>query len=1251
VHTSEHTWNFDDLLVACPEINFVDCHHGHVFVIDRQQVHSNRFPDTELNEVEIKLHRAGNFTPAQTDISFALPAQNNGTHFHFAGFMWDKSQPWWLSQCHFHLDCQHFSLQNWQALSAAISGNKQSSSWSNLVFNPFINAMQKWGETTDARKMGLVKSGLFDVNVEADGVPSRKLNMNWQGKANQLTYTQPDRTIITLPEISSAAELELTNNRLQAKKLNIRMPDDKLLVNCKANMQRRNDSEAWQTQAEIIALLGDIKQSNPVLNVVSNVLPNNSFVSAITSLHSGKLFIDLKFSRLNQNTTYSLETTAAGCKINDIAPLLLKKHFQPNRLEELCLSKEAKFAGTILIKSDGSLSFKDCNLEDGPLIWNFAGQMNQSGQWTELSLANKDLQLAKLSKVLGENQRLAEHVKGWLGLNPSCQIALAGQAQVAVKLSQAADGQSNKANSFICEAILNNAALDFSKPAVKIDQLSGSYVSGTEALTIKNLQGHTASGTINVDASMPISRSQPLKFHLHANSISCHDLSAILQLFHLDTQCFNHWQLGGKLKEIDLAINGTASKPSLHLTAIPDDLIFALPDSQSIMHANSGKIIYNNDSLLLEKLAVSNQNSSFVISLAIKNLTAGSKLEKLSMSVTSADLSDWQAFLSPASAPPYFKKISSCLSQTYQINNPKGKISGNIEYDRHEQNWHGAMELDNISLHLGQRKLFCHNLKGKFIFAGDDLIVHGITGNINNSSFSVEGRLLNYQNKLAQWRGESNTQIAPADLNDIISLFTPVDRVCPVTIKCKDPIVLKLKSNINQNTLSQSFTLIANPNASLSLLSNNFSFHQPDNIKLVISGAVRKDGQQSVWHNLCFDFAGKSVTLQGNLSNTANFVVQIPEFMQASLLKEAFFSNIIGEAVSGQIKGSVSIKGPINSPQMVGKVDLSDLSCPSFYLTRASGELLLQPTTPSNGQLVLLSSIHLKELNIGPASLSQASGSITYTPSSFTLKDFTAQLASGKLTASGKTDFNKNKVSFDFSVKDANLAQLWPQITNSQINAAGLLDCHFNWDTSGNTITEREENLAGSGTIHIGRGSFNRTGELRARLNQANLVHQGLFGFHVNNLLQSVLPVKTSEFYSVDAAFGLQKQILTIRRLLYDGRDLKFSAAGKANLALHSLELDVAGVMPRVSSSVIHGPLGQLSREITLQKFLDSVTMHKLEKLPSLPLLGGIGGKTDLFTCRIVAPYNQPKLISQSIQKSFQWLNYRQANAPTKYVQ
>ena len=128
---------------------------------------------------------------------------------------------------------------------------------------------------------------------------------------------------------------------------------------------------------------------------------------------------------------------------------------------------------------------------------------------------------------------------------------------------------------------------------------------------------------------------------------------------------------------MDLAVGGFADKPSLHLTAIPDDMTFSLAESSVSMHANSGKIICNNENLTLDKRRnLSSQDSNFTVSLTIKNPDSTAALDKLSVSITHADLADLQSCF-----PSIIK-----LANQYQSSNLKGKISGNLEYTRREYN-------------------------------------------------------------------------------------------------------------------------------------------------------------------------------------------------------------------------------------------------------------------------------------------------------------------------------------------------------------------------------------------------------------------------------------------------------------------------------------------------------------------------------------------------------------------------------------
>ena len=147
-----------------------------------------------------------------------------------------------------------------------------------------------------------------------------------------------------------------------------------------------------------------------------------------------------------------------------------------------------------------------------------------------------------------------------------------------------------------------------------------------------------------------------------------------------------------------------------------------------------------------------------------------------------------------------------------------------------------------------------------------------------------------------------------------------------------------------------------------------------------------------------------------------------------------------------------------------------------------------------------------------------------------------------------------------------------------------------------------------------------------------------MFGFNLNNLLQSVYPVRTGRFHDLSGKFDIDKGVLEFSELRYNGDDMRLWGAGKANLKLNSLTANIAGKIPRVTSSVISGPVGDLSRVMTLQKALDVVTLHHLESLPSLPVLGDLAAdKPRTFTFKVIAPMDNPKL-GQSIEKSFHWI-------------
>jgi hypothetical protein len=136
-----------------------------------------------------------------------------------------------------------------------------------------------------------------------------------------------------------------------------------------------------------------------------------------------------------------------------------------------------------------------------------------------------------------------------------------------------------------------------------------------------------------------------------------------------------------------------------------------------------------------------------------------------------------------------------------------------------------------------------------------------------------------------------------------------------------------------------------------------------------------------------------------------------------------------------------------------------------------------------------------------------------------------------------------------------------------------------------------------------------------------------------------MLPVKAGKFKDVETSFEIANGVVGIDRLSFDGNDLRLRAAGVWNLPLNTINMEVAGNIPRVASSLLPGAVGQVSRNLTLQKAVRVVTFRALESFPTVPILGDIGADDPrAFIFKVAGSLNTPNAVQQSISKSFHWL-------------
>lgn len=250
------------------------------------------------------------------------------------------------------------------------------------------------------------------------------------------------------------------------------------------------------------------------------------------------------------------------------------------------------------------------------------------------------------------------------------------------------------------------------------------------------------------------------------------------------------------------------------------------------------------------------------------------------------------------------------------------------------------------------------------------------------------------------------------------------------------------------------------------------------------------------------------------------------------------------------------------------------------------------------------------------------------------------KLANGSLHFDGWMDFSRGGTAAVKAIIDgASASILTDKLMGQPGQISGVTHALLDLKTHGGRYEQLLNNVEGHVSILVKDGNLNKFGQFQNKVTQYNLLTQGIFGFNFNNLLQSVWPVKSGRFDSLTNEFRIKDGVLNVEELRYQASDMRIWGTGSANLQNNKVSLEVAGRVPRVASSMLGGPMGSASKNVTLQKFMKIMTMGKLESLPSLPVLGDIAAdKPRTFTFSVSAPIDDPKLMAKSIEKSFKWL-------------
>jgi hypothetical protein len=1244
LRTAKDHWNIDDLLEYGPDIRFVELDDGTLHIQDKAGS-KPQWNTMVLQDVRLKFVWPKPKKKTPFHLSFRMPAKDYETNVQITAIGSGKLKDWRTNEYKLDVKADNFNPRDFQSLYHALK-------------NAPLAGQTAAGQTKSVRKA----EGIFDADFSGSGSLDKGIEAKVILTAHDVDI-DTKQIGLTAKEATADATINLNEKKINWKDSILKVNDMEL----KASGEINN----WQEDVPNFAI--NVSGNVADLASIGKLLKQDertTFESVAIDPKeiSGKADLDVSLIGTTDDTRMVTVVHADGVSLREVVKKLPKQ--SASALTFLGISEDSRVKGELRFVPEESFEIKEgqitCQTGSSSVI-DTEGAVNLKDESAKFTIKASNLNCAQIEKSLYQSDDAYKQLTSQIWLPARHALVLGGKIDLDgnFESSKTATISSGTADLRGAQFSLNDKSLATSK-------MTGRIAWTKDHIELQHVQGAIGvDGKFEMNGRVTTGKSPQSDLDITAQHLDLKQLATLLNVFKVRVPVFCQHELFGRVSDLELTMKGPSSAPNIYFKATPEDLCYQPTGMSKPLRSKAGTIIYDHDKLSLIDVAFVVRNDKVTTSLEIDKLSTAASVNKIKVKTAGVELAEVNYYLSSILMPPPLRKQYLDLLAQYKLSNIHGRTygDGTCTINGDKVALQGACGLNNVGAKVGDQRFPMEHIGGSLTASGDDLTIDDLSGSIRQSKFILDGKITKYQEPQAVWQADMRASIEPQELPELVPSLTDQVRKWKLSVSAAGSLNIKAKIRGNQNANNITFNMNADPGDHV-LISGPFgALHQPAGEPMTLSGVLNADQVGFSAENVHIAFGNSSLIVGGTLKNppksrqdksrkdpdiaqsAINFTISSPSPIPARKLITIIDPSVGKDDISGNIDGQISIGGTVAVPRVNGQVALADLSMPKFDLHDVSGKIEFkeQPAADKLAHRVKveLPSIRLHSLVlrkvIADLNLEAENGS-TKAPI-VTLSNGHAEAAQGKLLMDGSLDANDQRLKLHATLSKAKAGEIMEHYFGHPDELTGICDAEFDISTKGDDYKECISNLCGTATVTVRSGTVTRFGQLQARVSQANLVHQGLFGFNLNNLLKSVYTVRSGQFKELIGQFHINNGVMNVSQLRYSGEDMRLWGSGKANLPLNTLQLEVAGNIPRTSSSVIGGPVGEVSKAFTLQKVVSTVTLHQLDSLPALPVLGELAASDHprTFSFRVLAPLDKPKVIAQSIEKSFHWLPVKSA--------
>ena len=1248
------TWNLTDLFVDGPEVKYLQ--------LDRAHLHLKRLPSAQYQGrtlkvatgLDIKLDNWKNFDLQDVDVKLISTKRKRQWPFYLA---FRYKQP---------------NSAEFTTVRVDVTGEGPFEDWEKNKYkcDLKVSHLNPVDVKTFVPSMSTA-TGDCDVHVTCDGIFNVGLNavITSTSKDVVVAAQPPFADAVRLPAILGTARITATPKRLNW--------DDATLDCREVHIQSNGEIVDWQAsnphyKADVNARLNNVESFGTTamarllrnMKVAIGNVPQSGASSSPYSLMgnnlgkttSADLVPAVNFSKANSSAVVAFKLSGDNQQQRIVTtvkaervPLRKMIGLDPNSPlgAMLNINPTSDIRGDIEIDADNRIALKKVEIPLQGSAIKANGFIDPAAKQSQFSFQ-------------GENLLLTEEHTRKLMQDDSQPLALAGRLDVSGELFTNQRTKQFKVHSRLIDARISSTR---DKPIAT--RLSGGFDYDGSSIVFNDIHGlltpagQDEAGSINLRGRL--AHTGPCDFTMTGSHVDMDHILMLLKALNLsypETLA----EFRGKARDFYLSVHGTAKQPVINLSIAPEYMTYhgsALPpEVAKTLKFNSGNVRYQNDELSMNDLCVISPSGKYTVSCLVTAFSTKPHTEWIKIKTNGVDFHQVHTYLSSEYAP---EDIRNPYNE-FLTRNGLASVHGHLYGDLHMRMVGKEPQLDGVFGFYNAGGTICNIpfRRGAGVVAAskNELILQDLHGVVGQTTVSLNGNMTDYQKRTARWMVEVRGQLQPQDIQSALAGMYKNQKI---EVSATGPLTVRGHAAGAVDAFTAIFNCRADETNNLRIKSKLCTLNQPGKAPLVIDGSmafnVQPNGAGLVKLNNCHIISGQSI-LQGNgkyewwtdkqKPPVFDLILTTPNPVPASTLVAVIDPTIKTESIKGTAKGTLALVGTPGRLLSHGDISVNSLSIPELKLENISGRVdsprwsVFRPEGFRRSRNKSEATVWLESGVYGGIKARDAHARILFqdgTKQRLIVKEGIATISGGKVKFDGWFEPESTKCHADMSLDDLIVDQFFTDLMEHSGEISGLADARITLESQGPSASAYVENLNGHGRIHMHSGTVHKFGKLQEKLTQANFLHQGLFGFNLNNLLQSVVPVKTGRFKAIDGTFKIADGIVDVNKLHFNGNDMRLRAAGTWNIPLNIISIEVAGNIPRVASSLIPGPVGSVSKNFTMQKAFGVLTFRKLQSLPSIPLLGDIASDNPrAFTFFAKGPVNSSNTISHSIEKTFKWL-------------